>query len=134
MKLSINDFTFSCSLFQDILSQSTVALHIEVRPRYLIPDTNCFVDDLISIKAIASAHPLYQLMVPITGKLRFFLFPSSLHRPRVLHCSTMLLRNRKNPIDISPRDVSYLLCLSTRFRPDTAALALMSHDTFPCAS
>lgn len=55
-------------LFQDILSQSTVALHIEVRPRYLIPDTNCFVDDLISIKAIASAHPLYQLMIPITGK------------------------------------------------------------------
>ncbi|CRK96809.1 CLUMA_CG010028, isoform B [Clunio marinus] len=51
---------------QDILSQSTVALHIEVHPRYLIPDTNCFVDDLISIKAIASAHPLYQLMIPIT--------------------------------------------------------------------
>lgn len=57
-------------LFQDILSQSTVALHIEVRPRYLIPDTNCFVDDLISIKAIASAHPLYQLMIPITGKFQ----------------------------------------------------------------
>lgn len=55
--------------FQDILSQSTVALHIEVRPRYLIPDTNCFVDDLISIKAIASAHPLYQLMIPITGEV-----------------------------------------------------------------
>lgn len=55
--------------FQDILSQGTVALHIEVRPRYLIPDTNCFVDDLISINAIANAHPpLYQLMIPITGK------------------------------------------------------------------
>lgn len=33
-----------------------------------MPDTNCFVDDLISIKAIANAHPLYQLMIPITGK------------------------------------------------------------------
>ncbi|CAO1399696.1 unnamed protein product [Diamesa serratosioi] len=50
---------------QDILSQSTVALHIEVRPKYLIPDTNCFVDDLNSIRAIANAHPLYQLMIPI---------------------------------------------------------------------
>lgn len=59
------------SHLQDILSQSTVALHIEVHPRYLIPDTNCFVDDLISIKAIASAHPLYQLMIPITGKVIF---------------------------------------------------------------
>jgi len=63
---TFNDFTFPLS--QDILSQSTVALHIEVRPRYLVPDTNCFVDDLKSIKAIASAHPLYQLMIPITGK------------------------------------------------------------------
>lgn len=58
----------SLNSFQDILSQRTVALHIEVRPRYLIPDTNCFVDDLISINAIANAHPLYQLMIPITGK------------------------------------------------------------------
>jgi protein SMG6 len=53
---------------QDILSQSTVALHIEVRPRYLIPDTNCFVDYIEEIKAIANAHPLYQLMIPIVGK------------------------------------------------------------------
>lgn len=60
-------FTFF-HYFQDILSQSIVALHIEVRPRLLVPDTNCFVDDLISIQAIASAHPLYQLMIPITGK------------------------------------------------------------------
>lgn len=60
-------FLISNSL-QDILSQRTVALHIEVRPRYLMPDTNCFVDDLIAINAIANAHPLYQLMIPITGK------------------------------------------------------------------
>lgn len=60
-------FTFFIN-FQDILSQSIVALHIEVRPRLLVPDTNCFVDDLISIQAIAIAHPLYQLMIPITGK------------------------------------------------------------------
>lgn len=59
---------------QDILSQRTVALHIEVNPRYLIPDTNCFVDDLISINAIANAHPLYQLMIPITGKIQFLFF------------------------------------------------------------
>ncbi|XP_055644109.1 telomerase-binding protein EST1A isoform X2 [Toxorhynchites rutilus septentrionalis] len=49
----------------DILSQSTIALHIEVRPRYLVPDTNCFVDYLRDIESIAKAHPLYQLMVPI---------------------------------------------------------------------
>jgi protein SMG6 len=45
-----------------------VALHIEVRPKYLVPDTNCFVDYLAEIEAIANAHPLYQLMVPIVGE------------------------------------------------------------------
>lgn len=65
-----NDKFFCFSLFpsQDILSQSTIALHIEVRPRYLVPDTNCFVDYLRDIESIAKAHPLYQLMVPIIGK------------------------------------------------------------------
>ncbi|KXJ78569.1 hypothetical protein RP20_CCG004260 [Aedes albopictus] len=38
---------------------------IEVRPRSLVPDTNCFVDYLADIESIARAHPLYQLMVPI---------------------------------------------------------------------
>ncbi|XP_050078429.1 telomerase-binding protein EST1A [Anopheles maculipalpis] len=50
---------------QDILSQSTIAVTIEVRPRCLVPDTNCFVDYLPAIEMIAKAHPLYQLMVPI---------------------------------------------------------------------
>ncbi|XP_065077390.1 telomerase-binding protein EST1A isoform X2 [Ochlerotatus camptorhynchus] len=50
---------------QDILSQSTIALKMEVRPRSLVPDTNCFVDYLADIESIARAHPLYQLMVPI---------------------------------------------------------------------
>ncbi|KAG5684203.1 hypothetical protein PVAND_013442 [Polypedilum vanderplanki] len=53
---------------QDILAKSMVALHIEVRPRYLIPDTNCFIDDLNLIKSIANAYDSlhYQLMIPIT--------------------------------------------------------------------
>uniref|UniRef100_A0A182SNG0 PINc domain-containing protein n=1 Tax=Anopheles maculatus TaxID=74869 RepID=A0A182SNG0_9DIPT len=50
---------------KDILSQSTIAVTIEVRPRCLVPDTNCFVDYLPAIEMIAKAHPLYQLMVPI---------------------------------------------------------------------
>uniref|UniRef100_A0A182PL14 PINc domain-containing protein n=1 Tax=Anopheles epiroticus TaxID=199890 RepID=A0A182PL14_9DIPT len=49
----------------DILSQSTIAVSIEVHPRFLVPDTNCFVDYLSAIELIAKAHPLYQLMVPI---------------------------------------------------------------------
>lgn len=53
---------------QDILNQSTVALNMEVRPKYLVPDTNCFVDYLHMLQAIANAYPLYQLMVPLVGE------------------------------------------------------------------
>uniref|UniRef100_A0A182MWZ8 PIN domain-containing protein n=1 Tax=Anopheles culicifacies TaxID=139723 RepID=A0A182MWZ8_9DIPT len=52
-------------LAPEILSQSTIAVTIEVRPRFLVPDTNCFVDDLPAIEMIAKAHPLYQLMIPL---------------------------------------------------------------------
>ncbi|XP_055709469.1 telomerase-binding protein EST1A isoform X2 [Phlebotomus papatasi] len=50
---------------QDILRQSTVSVNIEVRPKFLIPDTNCFIDFLEQLQSIANAHPLYQLMVPL---------------------------------------------------------------------
>uniref|UniRef100_A0A182VSN5 PINc domain-containing protein n=1 Tax=Anopheles minimus TaxID=112268 RepID=A0A182VSN5_9DIPT len=54
-----------CKRDEDILSQSTIAVTIEVRPRVLVPDTNCFVDYLLAIEMIAKAHPLYQLMIPL---------------------------------------------------------------------
>lgn len=47
-----------------ILSQSVVSVHIEVRPRYLVPDTNCFIDHLDRIVVLAASH-CYTLMVPI---------------------------------------------------------------------
>lgn len=54
-------------LLQKILRQSVVSVHIEVRPKYLVPDTNCFIDYLTMIKTIAEAH-FYTLMVPLVGK------------------------------------------------------------------
>ncbi|XP_057667443.1 telomerase-binding protein EST1A isoform X1 [Diorhabda carinulata] len=47
-----------------ILSQSVVSVHVEVRPKYLVPDTNCFIDHLTGIRKIAQTHT-YTLMVPI---------------------------------------------------------------------
>ncbi|CAH1977497.1 unnamed protein product [Acanthoscelides obtectus] len=49
---------------QKILSQSVVSVHMEIWPKYLVPDTNCFIDHLEGIKVIAQAH-CYTLMVPI---------------------------------------------------------------------
>lgn len=42
---------------------------IEVRPRWLVPDTNCFIDHLPLLQAIADApgQP-YTLAVPLVGE------------------------------------------------------------------
>ncbi|KAK4875117.1 hypothetical protein RN001_011539 [Aquatica leii] len=49
---------------QKILQQSVVSVHIEIRPKILVPDTNCFIDYLSKIRAIVDAH-VYTLMVPL---------------------------------------------------------------------
>ncbi|KAG7188027.1 hypothetical protein KM043_015773 [Ampulex compressa] len=54
---------------QAILQKSSVSVEIEVRPRQLVPDTNCFIDYLPQlqsiIKATSGAQPIYTLMVPL---------------------------------------------------------------------
>ncbi|XP_076755865.1 telomerase-binding protein EST1A isoform X2 [Xylocopa sonorina] len=54
---------------QQILQKSSVSVEIEVRPRQLVPDTNCFIDYLPQLqnitKAISGAQPIYTLMVPL---------------------------------------------------------------------
>uniref|UniRef100_A0A1Y1L3P3 PIN domain-containing protein n=2 Tax=Photinus pyralis TaxID=7054 RepID=A0A1Y1L3P3_PHOPY len=49
---------------QKILQQSVVSVHIEIRPKILVPDTNCFIDYIAKIKTIVDAH-VYTLMVPL---------------------------------------------------------------------
>lgn len=59
-------------MFQQILQKSSVSVEIEVRPRQLVPDTNCFIDYLPQLqnitKAVSGAQPIYTLMVPLVGK------------------------------------------------------------------
>ncbi|XP_393289.4 telomerase-binding protein EST1A isoform X2 [Apis mellifera] len=54
---------------QQILQKSSVSVEIEVRPRQLVPDTNCFIDYLPQLqnitKAVSGAQPIYTLMVPL---------------------------------------------------------------------
>ncbi|KAF2892803.1 hypothetical protein ILUMI_13369 [Ignelater luminosus] len=49
---------------QKILQQSVVSVQIEIRPKILVPDTNCFIDYLCMIKKIVEVH-VYTLMVPL---------------------------------------------------------------------
>lgn len=40
-------------------------LIIEVHPKFLVPDTNCFVDFLPEFQIIAESYPTYQLIIPL---------------------------------------------------------------------
>ncbi|KAL1140647.1 hypothetical protein AAG570_000577, partial [Ranatra chinensis] len=55
---------------QKILSQQAVVLEMEVRPHYLVPDTNCFIDYLQQLQIITRAttphsQQPYIIMVPL---------------------------------------------------------------------
>lgn len=59
---------------QEILEQTHISQCIEVRPKYLIPDTNCFIDFLDQVKILATATNSYFLLVPTVGMfVRFVL-------------------------------------------------------------
>ncbi|KAJ6639859.1 Telomerase-binding protein EST1A [Pseudolycoriella hygida] len=49
---------------REILSQTQISQCIEVRPKYLMPDTNCFIDYLEELKALATTSNSYMLLVP----------------------------------------------------------------------
>lgn len=60
-------------LFQAILQQSGLSVVIEVKPKYLVPDTNCFIDYLELLKKIAAScapgmEPYYILAIPLIGE------------------------------------------------------------------
>lgn len=52
---------------QEILQKDTAdaVACIEIRPKYLVPDTNCYIDFLREIKQLADTYPLYHIIVPI---------------------------------------------------------------------
>lgn len=54
-------------LFLQTLLEGSVTLEMEVRPRFLVPDTNCFIEHLDLIKALVNSTP-YTVMVPLVGK------------------------------------------------------------------
>lgn len=55
-------------LFKEILRGGSVGAEVEVRPRLLVPDTNCFIDHLSLLQAIVDAPSQpYTLAVPVVG-------------------------------------------------------------------
>jgi len=62
---------FSSPVQAIIRESQNVVVEMEVRPHFLVPDTNCFVDYLHQIKLLAQASS-YALRVPLVGELAVF--------------------------------------------------------------
>lgn len=56
----LNQYTET--LLQRMSSQNVC---MEIRPKYLITDTNCFIDFLPQIKQLSQVYPLYNVLIPI---------------------------------------------------------------------
>ncbi|XP_077294426.1 smg6 nonsense mediated mRNA decay factor isoform X3 [Arctopsyche grandis] len=52
---------------QALLRQGQISVELEVRPRYLVPDTNCFIDHLPRLQRLIApeANTAYTLVVPL---------------------------------------------------------------------
>lgn len=51
---------------EEILKFVDTKIYIEVRPRYLLPDTNCFIDCLEDFEKLATEFKRYTLIIPLT--------------------------------------------------------------------
>lgn len=60
MHEKLNQFT------QEILQKANAdaSVCIEIRPKYLVPDTNCYIDFLREIKQLTDTYPMYHVIVP----------------------------------------------------------------------
>ncbi|XP_045491287.1 uncharacterized protein LOC123691097 isoform X2 [Colias croceus] len=50
---------------QEMLGSGSVCVELEVRPRWLVPDTNCFIDHLPLLRALVAPAQTYQIAVPL---------------------------------------------------------------------
>lgn len=51
---------------EEILKFVDTGLYIEVRPKYLMPDTNCFIDCLDDFQKLINEYKRYILVIPLT--------------------------------------------------------------------
>jgi len=50
----------------DTLQQEVRSIHLEIRPQFLVPDTNCFIDYLHGIASLLAVKK-FTIIVPLVG-------------------------------------------------------------------
>ncbi|XP_061388976.1 telomerase-binding protein EST1A-like [Musca vetustissima] len=107
---------------EEILKFVDTKLYIEVRPKYLLPDTNCFIDCLEDFERIVNEFKRYTLIVPLTvvkeldGLSKGVKVESSLEnmqKHRIHHYDDVSTRAKKS-LDFIKSAKSHVKCATTK--------------------
>lgn len=73
------DYIIMPLFLQEILKQASYCTEIEIKPHYVVPDTNCFIDHLPELEKLIHSFSNAQehtctLMIPTVGMLNTYLY------------------------------------------------------------
>ncbi|XP_075147521.1 smg6 nonsense mediated mRNA decay factor [Haematobia irritans] len=112
-----------CNKLEEILKYVDTKLYIEVRPKYLLPDTNCFIDCLEDFERIVNDFKRYTLIIPLTvvkeldGLSKGVKVESSsqesMQKHRIHHYDDVSTRAKKS-LDFIKSAKSHVKCATTK--------------------
>ncbi|KAH8251681.1 hypothetical protein KR038_004533 [Drosophila bunnanda] len=107
---------------EEILKFVDTKIYIEVRPRYLLPDTNCFIDCLEDFEKLAAEFKRYILIIPLTvvkeldglsKGVKLDSYCSSKHTQRIHHFDEVSSRAKKS-LEFIKSAKSNVKCATTK--------------------
>ncbi|XP_017079903.1 telomerase-binding protein EST1A [Drosophila eugracilis] len=110
------------SKLEEILKFVDTKIYIEVRPRYLLPDTNCFIDCLEDFEKLSTEFKRYTLIIPLTvvkeldglsKGVKLDLYRSSKQTQRIHHFDEVSSRAKKS-LEFIKSAKSNVKCATTK--------------------
>ncbi|XP_065371769.1 telomerase-binding protein EST1A [Calliphora vicina] len=107
---------------EEILKFVDTKVYIEVRPKYLLPDTNCFIDCLEDFEHIVHEFNRYTLIIPLTvvkeldglsKGVKVDSYEQSLQKHRIHHYDDVSTRAKKS-LDFIKSAKSHVKCATTK--------------------
>ncbi|KAI8130679.1 Telomerase-binding protein EST1A [Lucilia cuprina] len=107
---------------EEILKFVDTKVYIEVRPKYLLPDTNCFIDCLEDFERIVNEFKRYTLVIPLTvvkeldglsKGVKVDSYEESLQKQRIHHYDDVSTRAKKS-LDFIKTAKSHVKCATTK--------------------
>ncbi|XP_037820884.1 telomerase-binding protein EST1A [Lucilia sericata] len=107
---------------EEILKFVDTKVYIEVRPKYLLPDTNCFIDCLEDFERIVNEFKRYTLIIPLTvvkeldglsKGVKVDSYEESLQKQRIHHYDDVSTRAKKS-LDFIKTAKSHVKCATTK--------------------